>query len=112
MFRKGEQPRVLNHPYPTALIMKLRLLLYTFGAVLFLATARAAVPADPAPVKILFDTDMMTDCDDAGAMAVLHALADKGECEILATVVSSKDIQSVATVDVINTFYGRPGLPL
>ena len=37
-----------------------------------------------APVKILFDTDMTTDCDDAGAMAVLHALADRGECEILA----------------------------
>jgi hypothetical protein len=44
----------------------------------------AAVP----PVRIFFDTDMHTDCDDAGALAVLHALADRGECEILATVVS------------------------
>jgi inosine-uridine nucleoside N-ribohydrolase len=65
-----------------------------------------------APVKILFDTDMMTDCDDAGAMAVLHALADNGECEILATVVSSGDPWSAATVDAINTYYGRPDLPL
>jgi hypothetical protein len=38
-------------------------------------------PADGS-VKIIFDTDMHTDCDDAGALAILHTLADKGECEI------------------------------
>ncbi len=65
-----------------------------------------------APVKIFFDTDMMTDCDDAGALAVLHALADDGECEILATVASSDDPWSAAAVDAINTYYGRPDLPV
>ena len=74
--------------------------------------ALAEVTGSPAPVKIFFDTDMETDCDDAGAMAVLHALADNGECEILATVVSVKDPSSAATVDAINTYYGRPNLPL
>ncbi|TCO88240.1 inosine-uridine nucleoside N-ribohydrolase [Chthoniobacter flavus] len=67
--------------------------------------------AEP-PARIFFDTDMETDCDDAGAMAVLHALADRGECEILATVVSVRDPNSAATVDAINTYYGRPNLPL
>ena len=38
----------------------------------------AAVP------KIIFDTDMVEDYDDVGAMACLHALADEGNCEILA----------------------------
>lgn len=65
-----------------------------------------------APLKIFFDTDMETDCDDTGALAVLHAMADNGECEILATVVSVKDLNSVATTDAINTYYGRPDLPL
>lgn len=64
------------------------------------------------PVKIFFDTDMETDCDDAGALAVLHALADRGECEILATVVSVRDPNSAATVDAINIYYSRPKLPL
>lgn len=63
-------------------------------------------------VAIFFDTDMETDCDDAAAMAVLHALADKGECEILATVVSVRDWASAATVAAINQYYGRPSLPL
>lgn len=65
-----------------------------------------------APVKIIFDTDMLTDCDDAGAMAVLHALADRGECEILATVTSVPDVNSISTVDAINRYRGRPDLPL
>lgn len=65
-----------------------------------------------APVKIFFDTDMETDCDDAGAMAVLHSLADLGECEILATVTSVRDLNSIATVDAVNRYRGRPDLPL
>ena len=30
------------------------------------------------PVKLILDTDMSGDCDDAGALALLHALADRG----------------------------------
>jgi hypothetical protein len=78
---------------------------------LSLCGAVRTTAAEP-PVKILFDTDMHTDCDDAGAMAVLHALADRGECEILATVTSVKDPWSAAAVKAINTYYGRPDLPL
>ena len=40
------------------------------------------------PVKIIFDTDMGPDFDDVGAITVLHALADNGECEILACMAS------------------------
>jgi hypothetical protein len=76
--------------------------------VLGLATAEAA------PVKILFDTDMANDCDDAGALAVLHALADLGEAEILAIVTNRKDPSnaSAAAADAINTWYGRGDIPI
>jgi inosine-uridine nucleoside N-ribohydrolase len=63
-------------------------------------------------IKIIFDTDMHTDCDDAGALAVLHALADNGECDILAVMCSTKDPFSASTVDAINTYYGRPDIPI
>lgn len=66
----------------------------------------------PPPVKVIFDTDMDSDCDDIGALAVLHALADRGEAEILATMVSSQNEWSVPCVDAINTYYGRPDLPI
>jgi inosine-uridine nucleoside N-ribohydrolase len=73
---------------------------------LLVASACAEVP------QIFFDTDMDTDCDDAGAMAVLHALADRGECTILATVVSVRYPASAPVVAAINAHYGRPELPI
>ena len=62
------------------------------------------------PVRIFFDTDMDTDCDDAGALAVLHALADRGECQIVATVVSVRHPGAAPTVAAINAYYGRKDL--
>lgn len=64
------------------------------------------------PVKVIFDTDMITDFDDVGALACLHALADAGECEILATVSCTRGNASVAAVEVINNYYGRGDLPV
>ncbi|MCC5843071.1 MAG: nucleoside hydrolase [Verrucomicrobia bacterium] len=64
------------------------------------------------PVSILLDTDMATDCDDAGAMAVLHALASKGEAEILGVVTNNRDGASIGAVAAINSYYGRPDIPL
>lgn len=67
-----------------------------------------------ASVKVILDTDMSGDCDDAGALAILHALADRGECELLATVVNRADLTnaSAAATDATNTYYGRPDIPI
>ena len=75
----------------------------------YLVTGRTA---ERAAVKVIFDTDMLTDFDDVGALACLHALADAGECEILATVSCTRGNASVAAVEVINSYYGRPDLPV
>ena len=64
------------------------------------------------PPKVIFDTDMITDFDDVGALACLHALADAGECEILATVSATRGNASVAAIEVINSYYGRGDLPV
>ena len=71
-----------------------------------------ALAAAAAPVKVIFDTDMLTDFDDVGALACLHALADAGECEILATISSTRGNASVGAVEVINHYYGRGDLPV
>ncbi len=78
----------------------------------FISTLHLAIEAEP--VRIVFDTDMASDCDDAAALAVLHALADLGEARILAVVTNRKDRSnaSAAAVDVINTYYGRPDIPI
>lgn len=64
-------------------------------------------------LNIIFDTDMGSDCDDAGALAVLHKLADYGEVKILGVIFSSgKNPHGVGVCDAINTYYGRGDLPL
>lgn len=62
--------------------------------------------------RILFDTDMVEDYDDVGALACLHALADEGKCEILAMASCTRDNQSVAAIEIVNAYYGRPGIPV
>ena len=64
------------------------------------------------PPSVIFDTDMLTDYDDVGAMACLHALADEGKCTILAMASCTRDNQSVAAVEILNAFYGRPDIPV
>ena len=75
----------------------------------FALAASIAVAAVP---KIIFDTDMVEDYDDVGALACLHALADEGKCEILAMATCTRDNQCVAAVEILNTFYGRPDIPV
>jgi len=64
------------------------------------------------PVPIIFDTDIAPDYDDVGAMAVLHALADKGEAKILATISCNAFETTVPTLSVLNTYFKRPGITI
>lgn len=63
-------------------------------------------------VRIIFDTDMDSDVDDVAALAQLHAMADAGEAEILAVMISAHQEWSAPCVDAINTYFGRPDLPI
>jgi inosine-uridine nucleoside N-ribohydrolase len=71
-----------------------------------------ALAACSTPVAVVFDTDMCTDCDDVAALALLHALADLGEARIIATMASTRNPAAAPCIDAINTWYGRPGLPI
>lgn len=64
------------------------------------------------PVKIIFDTDLGPDCDDAGALAVLHGLSIRGEAEILGVMCSTTSPWCAPCADAINTYYGRGDIPV
>jgi inosine-uridine nucleoside N-ribohydrolase len=64
------------------------------------------------PARLLLDTDCNTDCGDAGALAVLHALADAGEVEILGIGVCVSNPDVPAAIHAINAYYGRAEVPL
>ncbi len=75
-------------------------------------TPRSSFLPPKSPARVILDTDMATDCDDAGALAVLHALASTGEAEILGIVANNRDGASIGAVAAINAFYGRDEIPL
>jgi hypothetical protein len=65
------------------------------------------------PVRIILDTDMGSDCDDAGALALLHAYADSGMAEIVGCIYSSGKVPyGAGIVEAINIYYGRPDIPI
>lgn len=65
------------------------------------------------PVKIILDTDMGSDCDDVGTLALLHAYADDDRAEILACIYSSGKVRyGAGIIDAINTYYERPNIPI
>ncbi len=64
------------------------------------------------PVSIIFDTDIAPDYDDVGAMALLHAFADRGEAKILATISSNAFETTAPTLSVLNTYFNRPDIPI
>lgn len=59
------------------------------------------------PVKLIFDTDIGGDCDDAGALALIHKLCDKGEAELLAVTHCFNSPYFAGCIDAINRFFGR-----
>ncbi len=62
--------------------------------------------------KIIFDTDFDSDIDDVGALYMLHTFADRGDVQILATILSTTHFWSPFALDAVNTFRGRPDIPI
>jgi len=62
--------------------------------------------------KVIYETDMCLDVDDVGALAILHAMADMGEAEILAVCFNEEHPNGAGCIDAINTWYGHGDIPI
>ena len=65
-----------------------------------------------AQLKVILDTDPSFDPDDAGCMAMLHVLANRGDCEIMAMINSTNHKESSMAISAINHFYNRKAIPV
>lgn len=93
-------------------IIQMKITLFIFWAVIILAFSCEKSMVHT-PVKIIFDTDMGSDCDDVGALALLHQYADQGKVDILGCVYSSGRVPyGAGIVEAINIYYGRPDIPV
>ena len=66
------------------------------------------------PVRLIVDTDAGFDVDDVGAIGVANALADNGECEIIAIGHTNGFVKGIGGVSTLMRFSGRdaPTTPL
>ena len=64
------------------------------------------------PLKVIFDTDMGNDVDDALALAMLHALVSRGEVDLLAVTVSKDNPWAAEYVRMVDEYYGRGSIPV
>ena len=85
--------------------------LFHFAAVALLATSPLATAAED-PVNIIFDSDVDHDCDDIGALFMLHGAVERGEAKLLATIGCTSTDEIAPALDAINTWFGRPEIPV
>lgn len=88
------------------------LLLGKFVILLLLLSSSPGFTQSGKTVPVIFDTDMGPDYDDVGAITLLHAFADKGEALILATIASTKYEGVGPVLNVLNTYFKRPDVPI
>lgn len=80
----------------------------TFATLALSLLASVALAQRP----VIFDTDMGPDYDDVGAITLLHAFADSGQVKILATVASTNYEGVAGVINIFNTYFHRPQLPI
>ena len=80
-------------------------LCYLLGSTILLPSILAQVP-------LIIDTDASFDVDDVVAICLAHALADRGEANILAIVHDAGIPEGIGAVSVLNHYYGRDDILL
>lgn len=94
------------------LMKRLGLLLITTCLAITTFAAGPVRRERPEPQRVILDTDMGNDVDDVLALDILYKYMDAGKIKLL-SVMSSKDSEGSAPfIDIMNTFYGYPHLPV
>jgi inosine-uridine nucleoside N-ribohydrolase len=81
---------------------------------LLFASLFSALYANPPidPVRLILDTDIGNDVDDALALAMIHSLENRGEVHLLAVTITKDNKYAAPYVNLVNTYYGRANIPI
>lgn len=82
-------------------------------AFLLLTSCNENFTSEISRVKVILDTDMGSDCDDVGALAMLNEYKNQGKAEIVGVIYSSGVIPyGAGIIDAINRYYGNDKIPI
>ena len=87
--------------------------LYLLGIVLVTLSSctskkQQTVEAAPTTEKIILETDMGNDVDDALALDMIYKYLDTGQIDLLGIMTNKDSKYSAEYLDVMNTWYGYP----
>ncbi len=92
--------------------MKNKYVLPVWLLLFLLPSCHTSGPGEQYAPRIIFDTDMGNDIDDALALAMLNNYMSEGKLKLMGVILSKKNRYSAEYVDILNTWYGHPGIPL
>lgn len=64
------------------------------------------------PMKVIFETDMGNDVDDALALDMLFKYMEQGKIDLLGISSNKRNEGSIEYIDAMTTWYGHPEIPL
>lgn len=94
------------HPYFSSYIIIFSL------SISIVTDAFAQEFTEPASPRIIIDTDLRSDVDDAGTLALANVMADNNECELIGVIASQTGPFIVGAINAINRWYGRGNIPV
>lgn len=63
-------------------------------------------------IKVIFETDMGNDIDDALALDMLYKYVDQKKVDLLAISTNKNNEYSARYIDIMNSWYGYPSIPV
>ena len=84
----------------------------TFLMLMFASPLFAQLQEPSQPINLIIDSDMAINVDDVGDHAMMWALANRGEVNVLALICSSANDYSCPTMRAIANYYNHPNVPI
>ena len=63
-------------------------------------------------IRVILDCDMGSSTDDLFALMMLHRYMDMQRCQLIGVIVDRMGRANADIVDVLNTYYGHPDIPI
>jgi len=69
-------------------------------------------PASSHRKKIIIDTDLFSDVDDVGSLAIANVLHNCEAADLAGVVINTGSKYGALAASVINTYFGNPDIPI
>lgn len=76
------------------------------------SSKRQSTEGSSKALKIILETDIGNDIDDALALDMLYKYMDVGEIDLLGVMTNKESEYSAEYIDIMNTWYGYPDIPI